>query len=170
MDRLLCIIFVFSLLACTEPNKVNYMTQQEIDDRLYEINKEMLADEEKAIGIYLEEKGWPVKETGTGLRVHVYEQGEGDLAQTGQLALIHFTVSLLSGKECYTSKDKEPRSFKIGEADVESGLHEGITYMKPGDKAHLVIPSHLAHGLAGDNIKIPPKATIVYDVELIALK
>jgi FKBP-type peptidyl-prolyl cis-trans isomerase FkpA len=54
--------------------------------------------------------------------------------------------------------------------NVESGLHEGILYMNEGSKALLVIPSHLAHGLVGDMNKIPPKSTIVYDIELLELK
>ena len=43
------------------------------------------------------------------------------------------------------------------------------TYMKEGDKAKLILPSHLAYGLIGDQNKIPQKATIIYDIELLEL-
>ena len=54
--------------------------------------------------------------------------------------------------------------------NVETGLHEGIKYMKVGEKAKMILPSHLAHGLIGDSKKIPPRSTIVYDIELLDLK
>ena len=50
---------------------------------------------------------------------------------------------------------------------IESGLHEGISYMKEGDRAKIIIPSYLAHGLIGDLDKMPPLATIIYDIRLI---
>jgi FKBP-type peptidyl-prolyl cis-trans isomerase len=50
---------------------------------------------------------------------------------------------------------------------VESGLHEGIKYMKKGEKARLILPPHLAHGLIGDMNKIPMNATLIYDIQVI---
>jgi len=50
---------------------------------------------------------------------------------------------------------------------VISGLEEGILYLSEGDKAKIIIPSHLGYGLLGDLDKnIPPKATLIYDIEL----
>ena len=67
------------------------------------------------------------------------------------------------------SKNKV-EEFIVGKDYVESGLHEGIAFMNAGDKALIIIPSYLAHGLAGDLKKIPFRSTIVYDVELVAIK
>lgn len=146
------------------------MSQAEIDDRLLELNKDMLSSEAKAIERFVKKKKWEMEETGTGLQYRVYEQGSGELVRDGQTALVHFTVSLLDGTECYTSRDGDPRTFKVAGSDVETGLHEGITYLRPGDKAHMILPSHLAHGLVGDASKIPPRSPIVYDIELIAVR
>ena len=60
--------------------------------------------------------------------------------------------------------------YGIGKDNVESGIHEGITYLRVGDKAKLLIPSYLAHGLVGDKNKIPPRATLVVDLHLIRLQ
>ena len=60
--------------------------------------------------------------------------------------------------------------FLVCRDEVESGLHEAIQYLKVGDKAKVIIPSHLAHGIAGDFEKIPPRSTIIYDIHLIAVK
>ena len=81
------------------------------------------------------------------------------------------TIKKNYGKEeFYSSKEDGPRSFMIGQDNVETGLHEAVTYLKLGDKAHVILPSHLAHGLTGDNNKIPPRSTVIYNLELIGLK
>ena len=50
--------------------------------------------------------------------------------------------------------------------NIESGIHKGVQYLKRGDKALLLVPSHLAHGLLGDYKKIPPQMPIVYDIQI----
>jgi len=75
----------------------------------------------------------------------------------------------LDGTKCYNT-DEKPEFFTVGKDYVESGLHEGIQFMSIGDKAIIIIPSHLGHGLAGDLKKIPFKSTIVYDIEFLDIK
>jgi FKBP-type peptidyl-prolyl cis-trans isomerase len=53
---------------------------------------------------------------------------------------------------------------------VESGLEEGILLLREGDKAKFILPPHLAHGLLGDDNKIPARSIIVYDLELLSLE
>jgi FKBP-type peptidyl-prolyl cis-trans isomerase len=52
---------------------------------------------------------------------------------------------------------------------VESGLHEGVQLLSPGDSAILVIPSYRAHGLIGDQDRIPMRSSVVYRVGLVKL-
>jgi FKBP-type peptidyl-prolyl cis-trans isomerase len=52
---------------------------------------------------------------------------------------------------------------------VESGLHEGVQMMHVGDKMRFILPSFRAHGLTGDNSKIPPLTSVVYEIELLGL-
>jgi len=85
-------------------------------------------------------------------------------------AKVKFTVSLLNGTICYSSDSSGTESFLIDHDQVESGLHEGIKLMHEGDRAKFILPSHLAHGLIGDRARIPARAPIVYDIELIQLK
>ena len=54
--------------------------------------------------------------------------------------------------------------------NIEDGLHKAVLYLKSGDKAKILIPSHLAHGLLGDSKKIPPMSPIIYDIEIISVK
>ena len=65
--------------------------------------------------------------------------------------------------------EKGPKKFLIGKDHVESGVHEGVTLMHVGDRAKFVIPSYLAHGLSGDNAKIPPRSVLIVDLKLLRL-
>jgi FKBP-type peptidyl-prolyl cis-trans isomerase FkpA len=77
---------------------------------------------------------------------------------------------LLNGDLAYSSGQTGPKEFEIGHGGVESGLEEGILLLHVGDHAKFIVPSHLAFGLLGDQNKIPQRATLVYDIELVKLK
>ena len=82
----------------------------------------------------------------------------------GMKIAMDYTLSLLDGTPCYSSDSLGRRALVVGREEAESGLHRGLQYLKRGDKAILLIPSALAHGLLGDFRKIPPHMPIVYHV------
>lgn len=139
------------------------------DNQSADMNKMWIKEEHQLINKFIERNGWDVSETGSGLRYLIYEEGKGTKAEPGMRAMISYSISLLDGTECYSTEKYGPQPFLIEHDDVESGLHEGITYMKVGDRAKLIIPSYLAHGLAGDLNKIPTLATIIYDIKLLGV-
>jgi FKBP-type peptidyl-prolyl cis-trans isomerase FkpA len=141
-----------------------------MDDTLINLNKKVVKSEDEDIADFIERYGWVMKKSTTGLRSMIYSRGSGARAKEGMTAVIHFEVKLLNGNLCYTSRGKSPAEFVIGHSGLESGLEEGILLMKKGDKAKFIVPSHLAFGLVGDQDKIPPRAVLVYDVELVDLK
>ena len=59
--------------------------------------------------------------------------------------------------------------FLVEMDDVESGLHEAIQLMSPGDSAVVLIPSYRAHGLIGDQDRIPMRSSLVYHIGLLKL-
>ena len=127
--------------------------------------------ESDEIDQYVKHRGWNnMRSTGTGLRYMIYEHGSGEQATKGKYAFVNYKITLLDGTVCYTSEKNGPKKFLIGQDHVESGLHEGILFMKAGDKAIFILPSHLAHGLMGDNDKIPARSSVVYDIELLSLR
>jgi len=99
----------------------------------------------------------------------IYHGGDGPKAEPGMLARVSYTLRLITGDVVYTSGEGGPMEFLIGKGGVESGLEEAILLLRAGDKAKIVIPSHLGFGLAGDDHKIPPKATLIYDIELLSI-
>ncbi len=145
-------------------------TQQEVNRSMEEYNRQFARDESAQIDSYIERRDWDMLTTGTGLRYMIYEKKEASSAITGDLVEINYEVSLLNGDVIYTSKVSGSRTIEIGKANIESGLHEGLLLMNFGEKAKFILPSHLAHGLSGDNDKIPPRSSVVYDIELVSKK
>ena len=165
---------IICLISCQSDKKsktsLNNLSEKEIKEKLIEANKIAAQKESIQIDGYVSRRKLDVTKTGTGLRYFIYHEGKGEKAENGKIAVVKYEVSLIDGTVCYSTKEKGAEEFIIGKDNVESGLHEGITYMKVGDKAKIIIPSYLAHGLAGDFKKIPVRSTIIYDIELIALK
>ena len=172
-DMKLVSVLILSLfiISCSGDNAENQhpIDMKKLQEDLLDANKNAVALEAEQIESYIEEKKIEAIKTQTGLQYQIYHNVEGDLIRNNQKAVVRYTVTLLDGTECYSTKD-EVEEFTVGKDYVESGLHEGIQYMNVGDKAIIIIPSHLAHGLAGDMKKIPFRSTIVYNIELVAIK
>lgn len=103
----------------------------------------------------------------TGLRSFDSVVGTGAEAQTNSNLTVHYTGWLLDGTKFESSRDNgEPASFNLG--GLIKGWKEGIPGMKVGGKRFLVIPPDLAYGDGGSS-KIPPKSTLVFEIELISI-
>jgi FKBP-type peptidyl-prolyl cis-trans isomerase FkpA len=134
------------------------------------MNKEFAIEEELEINLFLARKPeWKMSKTGTGLRYFIYQNGEGESAQVDDYVDVEYSITLLDGTECYATKKDEVEEFKVDKAQVESGIQEGVKLMREGDKAILIVPSHLAHGIVGDMSKIPPLSTLLVDIELVKI-
>ncbi|MEO6904506.1 MAG: FKBP-type peptidyl-prolyl cis-trans isomerase [Bacteroidia bacterium] len=160
--------------ACKERHntKINHTNIQskEFQDKLIEANKMYVKRESDEIDQYALRKGWKMNTTGTGLRYLIIFNGGGAPARLDEMAKVNFKISLLDGTVCYSSDSTGAKEFLIGKDNVETGLHEGIQLMHVGDKAILILPSHLAHGLIGDENRIPPKSSVIYELELLSLR
>lgn len=167
------IFIALSIISCSNKQKVNNagrLNQDQITEKLLEANKAAIKLENDQIDTLISSSGWEMLETPTGLRYQIIEKGKGPKTTSGKLVEFEYDVKLISGELIYSSEQSGPKEFRIGSGGVESGLEEGILLLKVGDKARLIIPSYMAHGLSGDQDKIPPKATLIYTVKLIDLK
>jgi FKBP-type peptidyl-prolyl cis-trans isomerase FkpA len=166
-----CIFLVQACGGCKQNKNQQVVDYKKLENDLLEKNKKLSHSESVAIDEYIKKNNWKgAVKTGTGLRYIIILEGDGILAKTGNIAKVNYKVSLLDGTLCYSSDSKDPNEFKIGQDDIESGLHEGITYMHVGDKAKFLLPSHLAHGFTGDQKKIPSNSPILYEIELLGLR
>jgi FKBP-type peptidyl-prolyl cis-trans isomerase FkpA len=112
------------------------------------------------------------------LEVATIAGGAGGEARPGRRVAVHYTGWLFHpdkpdhhGRQFDSSRDRgEPIEFTIGQSEVIPGWEQGITGMKVGAKRTLVIPPNLAYGRTGMPPQIPANATLVFDVELTAVK
>jgi FKBP-type peptidyl-prolyl cis-trans isomerase FkpA len=80
--------------------------------------------------------------------------------------LVHYHGTLCDGTVFDSSKDRgEPIKFPL--SNVIKGWQEGVSMMKEGGKATLVVPPSIGYGDNGSPPVIPPAATLVFEVELI---
>ena len=96
--------------------------------------------------------------------------GTGDTATAGQTVVVHYTGWLTDGTKFDSSKDRgDPFDFPLGARHVIAGWDEGVQGMKVGGTRKLTIPSQLGYGARGAGGVIPPNATLVFEVELLAI-
>jgi len=108
------------------------------------------------------------QEKASGLRIHDFEVGSGQMPKVGENVSVHYTGWLENGTKFDSSHDRgEPISFILGQGQVIAGWDEGIKSMKVGGKRQLVIPPKIAYGERGAGGVIPPNATLIFEVELI---
>jgi peptidylprolyl isomerase len=117
----------------------------------------------------------PVTTTPSGLKIIDIKVGTGAMPRTGQTVVVNYTGWLYEngrkGKKFDSSLDRnEPFEFPIGRGRVIPGWDQGVATMRVGGKRTLIIPPDLAYGASGAGGVIPPNATLIFDVDLLAIK
>jgi FKBP-type peptidyl-prolyl cis-trans isomerase len=112
--------------------------------------------------------------TASGLIIDDVLVGSGAVAAAGQKVSVHYTGWLFyggeRGKKFDSSKDRgDPFEFPLGKGHVIKGWDEGVQGMKVGGKRTLTIPPNLGYGKGGAGNVIPPNATLIFEVELLAV-
>lgn len=109
--------------------------------------------------------------TASGLKYYDFEIGDGPTPKTEQQVVVHYTGWLEDGTKFDSSLDRgSPFSFVLGMGRVIPGWDEGLSTMKVGGKRQLVIPPELGYGDKGAGGVIPPNATLIFEVELLAVQ
>ena len=98
--------------------------------------------------------------------------GEGPEAQPGQLASVHYVgVAHSTGREFDASWNRgETFEFPLGGGQVIAGWDQGVVGMKVGGRRRLTIPPHLGYGSRGAGGVIKPNETLVFVVDLLAVR
>lgn len=167
--NLLIISVMFSCTGNSNKEKGRESDLKLLEESLVKANKQAVSAENEQIESFIKRYNWQMTETGSGLRYNIYFAGNGEKAQTGKIAVLKYSTRLITGDIIYSSEKDGLKEFMIGRGGVESGLEEGILLLRVGDRAKFIIPSHLGFGLLGDQDKVPPKSTLIYDIELVSL-
>ena len=168
MKIFISILIIFCFVSgCKNNSNENKITEDDINVRLTKMNVARVGDESKKIDDFIARRSLKTKQTGTGLRFEISEHGKGATPELHDEIELKYKIFLLDGTLCYSSDSSGTIKFHLGEAEQVRGLEEAVMMMVPGDKARLVIPAHLAYGIAGDEIKIPPASALYYEIEIL---
>lgn len=148
------------------------LTKEQYDSLTLSQAASQLMLEQKSIESYLTQNGLKGTKTPSGMYVVIDEEGSGKQPVNGSTVKVNYTGKLLNGEQFDSSLDpgRQPFEFQIGKGMVIKGWDEGIPYFKPGGKGKLFIPSTLGYGEQGAGSKIPPNATLVFDIQLLEVK
>ena len=111
--------------------------------------------------------------TASGLSYEDVQVGEGEIVTVGKVATVHYTGWLTDAARTRFDSSKlhgKPFSFPVGEGRVIAGWDEGVQGMRVGGVRKLTIPPDLGYGAGGAVGVIPPNATLIFEVELLAVR
>lgn len=180
MNKLLIVILlsvVFVFCGCQEKKNSDVADekyaefeskshQKKGEEAAIDWNSVNAAREDEDIDFFLQRYGWKAERRGNGLRVEVLEEGSGPFVKSEDIVTLEYTTCLLTGDTVYTSKVKGPKEFKVDKSDEVVGLNEAVKSLRKGGKAHVVIPSFLGYGLAGDGERIRGKVSLAMTIEV----
>jgi FKBP-type peptidyl-prolyl cis-trans isomerase len=173
MIRFSVIFLLMILVACRTEKTKDSTAKKWGTAHSVDFNQELNAREDLKIKLFLahhRELKMDSTVSESGLRFMRYYQGIGpNLAKVGQEAMIRVKIELLDGRVCYETAKDEIERVVIAKSEKETGIHEALQRMMKGDKAKLILPSYLGHGLLGDRMKIPPQSVLYIDLQLIDL-
>jgi FKBP-type peptidyl-prolyl cis-trans isomerase len=164
------IFLLFALVSCKSNSEKRIANPRPGKNEMADINRYFVLKDKERIQNYIERKKLKMTESPTGLWYQIIKEGEGDIFTDNNKVILDYECSLLDGTKCYSSKKLGPKEVILGKSEMEPGLNEGLRMLKPGAEAIFIMPPFLAYGLIGDGKMIPPRAVIVYNVNILQAK
>jgi FKBP-type peptidyl-prolyl cis-trans isomerase len=170
IKSVLIVVVVALLSSCREKHVNDVPVSRPGRDEMADINKYLVQKDRERIRNYIERKDLKMVESQTGLWFQIAKEGEGKTFIENDKVVLAYECSLLDGTKCYSSRDLGPKEIILGKSNIEPGLTEGLRLLKPGAEAIFILPPFLAYGFVGDRKMIPPRAIIVYNVNILQTK
>lgn len=159
------------LSSCTTPvQEIREESKNEHGEQFVRANRYMQRRHQDHIAAFVDRVGWESSTTSSGLWIAKVEAGSGNNIRAGQEVSYHFRSRLLDGRLAYESPAGRPRTIRVGQGGIESGVEEGLLHLQEGSRATLIIPPHLGHGNFGDRDKIPGNSVLLYELEIVKVR
>lgn len=156
------------LTSCGSKVEAPEVTSQEPDkEALIGVNRDIVRNEGTDIRLLIRRYGWNMQVSESGVYCEIVRKGNGPLLKKGDAVQLKYTLTLLDGTMIGSSEKDGLKTVVIERSDETVGLQEALKLMHRGDKARLIIPSHLAYGSLGDGDRIPGFAPLVYVLEIL---
>ncbi|MBL7137202.1 MAG: FKBP-type peptidyl-prolyl cis-trans isomerase [Bacteroidales bacterium] len=166
------------------PRKEFLQEKETYKDRVDQLLTELKEREEDDIRSYLEQNNIRINPTESGLYYIELERGNGPAVEPGKTVKVDYSAMFINGEIFETTKQDiamkydifdsvmryQPFQYLQGDTLMIVGWNEGLSYMKQGGRALLVVPSILAYGEEGVEGYIPPFAPLIYEVEVLEVK
>ncbi len=178
MKKLIFLTVIILAISCKEKSQTTTvhteieskpLTESDLGDlyQYYHASASTRAEkDENTLIAYAAEKGYKPTRTKNGVYIVMKEQGTGKLLKDRDQTRAHYTGTYLDGEKFDSSFDRGvPLDFAVG--DMIAGWNEALITMHDGDKAILLIPSHLAYGPEGIAGLIPGNANLIFEIELM---
>ena len=149
------------------PGYKQQQRQNNFSKNLKDVNRFLVEKDNERIKSFISRRGWNMEKTETGLWYQIVKDQPGKTIEDDDQVIMNYEIRLLDGTLCYTSDSTGVKKFIVGRKETVMGLQEGIKFLSEGDRARLIIPPHLGHGLIGDEKRIPARAILVYTVHVL---
>ena len=143
-----------------------------VEKEIAEKEQELKDEEEYLLQDFLTNNYPDLKPTKSGLYFIETREGEGPKVTKNNKVAIHYTATYINGEPIYSTYQRnDPLIFDVTDPNVWPCLAEAVQYMNKGSKATIIAVSKLAAGEHGDKgLRIPPRKTIIFDLEVIGVK
>lgn len=174
---LLSVVFLTACSSCGhEPARVHQPSEQQarrdsIANERIEGHRQFLKEERAHIEAYAQAMQWQLQPTGTGLYIEVFPSGKGEKVQVGNRVKVQWYPMLLDGTLLYDNDSAQALQWRVEKEEaVAMGLHEVVQQMRAGDSARVVLPSHLAYGIAGISEQVPMRSALAGRIHLVEVQ
>lgn len=162
------LLLFISCASDTNEQKKKELDIVKLKEQFIIANRHNLQKERDIIEQYIRNHNQPYKYTPQGIYFYLIKADEkSDSIRSGQTIKVEYKIYLLDGTLCYQSESGKPQTVIVEKDQTESGIHRGLQMMRKGERARMIIPSYLAHGLLGDFDKIPPQSPIMADITVL---
>lgn len=157
---------VLLLLGCNRTPVIQVERQQEdpYKENMINANKYIASSEKTQIEGYVSRHQWNMVQLSNGVWLQEYQVGKGSKIDFEDTVTIKYHIEALNGSTFY---DNEEATIVVGRQQATVGLDRALMELRHGSKARIILPSDLGYGVVGDGDRIPSRAVLIYDIQVL---